>query len=629
MTFNNSFQIEPKDTDKNRFIALDGEGCDIDGIHRYVLLSGMDSATGKVYTLRNESGIRTAKALDWITSLPKCLKIGYSLGYDWQMILGDLEHPLLYYLHHRGGIRLTKHRLEWLPRKLLRIDGHRWYDVFAYFQTSFVRALETWGYPDKERLARIAAGKADRGTFRIEDLDEISEYNLDELCALIWLFNRLRDCVKAADLHARQWYGPGDLAGSLLKHERVQNHLPAFDDSLGLPGYYGGRFDMARAGWVENVYSYDIHSAYPHAMRQLPSLADATIGVVERFNPDTLALWHVRWNCPPSTLYPPFPWRAHQGNILYPYQGEGYYWTPEVAAAAERLGAYISIDEGMAIFPRSTDSPFAFVPDLYSQRAALKAAGDGAHMALKLALNSLYGKLAQNIGTAGKRPPFQSFVWAGLITSHCRAMVLRATLAAPEHVLAINTDGILTDAPIDLPMTDALGDWEYTDYDRALLLQPGLYLLQNDDGTTVQAKSRGFEHTQIDWRTLTEAWDASGIMGSVVTPVTQFISLGTALNGQMDRWRTWEHNYKRIRFYPSWRFAESENLQRSYHLLPASVDGASTVYSPATMWTERDPLEELELLIKTAPRITMAKRESAQRPTLAQGTADRETIIWE
>ena len=84
------------------------------------------------------------------------------------------------------------------------------------------------------------------------------------------------------------------------------------------------------------------------------------------------------------------------------------------------------------------------------RRLQLKALPDGdpdkpAHYPLKISLNSLYGKFAQQRGyrtdengTVIRVPTYYQPEYSGFITSHCRAKVFRAAMTATAHRMRIS-----------------------------------------------------------------------------------------------------------------------------------------------------------------------------------------------
>src|SRR6201999_1030385 len=82
--------------------------------------------------------------------------------------------------------------------------------------------------------------------------------------------------------------------------------------------------------------------------------------------------------------------------------------------------------------------PFAKFEHFYRLRKEWGKEGRG--LALKLGINSGYGKLAQSRGSA----TYNNWIWAGNITSQTRAMLLQAlTLVAdPSDIVMFATDGL-------------------------------------------------------------------------------------------------------------------------------------------------------------------------------------------
>jgi len=126
--------------------------------------------------------------------------------------------------------------------------------------------------------------------------------------------------------------------------------------------------------------------------------------------------------------------------------------------------------------------PFADIATYYRRRYELGK--DAAGIVLKLAANSVYGKLAQSKGI---NPKFQCWPWAGLITSGTRAQLLRLVALAPKptDILAIATDGVYSRVKLKCPkpidtgtfdLSKPLGGWEEKHYpDGMLFVKPGIY----------------------------------------------------------------------------------------------------------------------------------------------------------
>jgi len=97
-------------------------------------------------------------------------------------------------------------------------------------------------------------------------------------------------------------------------------------------------------------------------------------------------------------------------------------------------------------------------------------------LACKLVYNSMYGKFAQSIGL----PLFANAIYASLITSGCRTMILNAIATHPngwKDVLMVATDGVYfrTEHPLLEISGNELGKWDCTEKKNLTLFKPGVF----------------------------------------------------------------------------------------------------------------------------------------------------------
>jgi hypothetical protein len=528
------------------FVAWDGEGInETDGSHTYVLLA--NSVGG--YDVKRE-GLATVDVLNMFLShaSDKRIHVGYGLSYDVNMWLKDLDKESLTRLYSEGSTWWKRYRLEWRGGKSFTVfqNGKRFQiqDVLPFFQRSFVAACDEYlgtDWPDRERVIRE---KANRGHFTFDDIAGIREYNDSELVTLVLLCQELRSRLDKVHIRVNRWDGPGAIATALYKRYGVKESMCSSPESVAHAatyGYAGGRFEIVRKGHsTTGAYQYDIRSAYPAAMRNLPCLAHGTWHHAVR--PTSIVpfgIYRVELSGPQVSSTRPQPlWvRNHDGTVYFSDNAHGWYWSPEAQLGLE---AGATIHEGWEYETQCECDPFGFVEPLYNKRAALKKAGDGAHVGLKLGLNSLYGKLAQQvgweIGPPLRLPPFHCIEWAGYVTSHCRSQVYRAAQHAPDDVIAFETDAIFSRVPLPLKLGDHLGDWEATEYASLTYLKSGMYWGTLEDGTEIE-KSRGINKGSIP-RALAIA-ELQGEQHKLPAEQTRFITLGQALSQNFALWTHW------------------------------------------------------------------------------------------
>jgi hypothetical protein len=250
----------------------------------------------------------------------------------------------------------------------------------------------------------------------------------------------------------------------------------------------------------------------------------------------------VRWDSAPT--WAPFPYRLPNSKIAYYQNGEGYYYRNEVRAA--ETFANLDITETWELQLDCDHQPFAWVAEYYKFRQVLKEKGDYGEKLIKLGLNAIYGKLAQELGYAGSIPPYQNFIWAGMITSNTRARLMGACALARGQVTHMATDGIYTKVPLDI-VTDSskLGEWEHKELQDLVLVCNGMYT------SKLGSKTRGYTPQQIPW----EVVKAQFHDGDFDTPIRvadkQFVGL-QSITGEHDYEKrcTWMEGTGRMKVTP-------------------------------------------------------------------------------
>lgn len=448
-------------------------------------------------------------------------------------------------------------QVDYMPHKEFKVrrKGGKWViisDVGQFFQTSFFKTLEKWDIGTPDERAMILKGKSMRAEFT-EATDEIRAYNALECVLLEQLMTNFRYECKEAGYVPRKWQGPGFLASAMLEANNVpkRDAIPILRNqtfvALAQAAYYGGRFETTGCGPIPGpVWQYDINGAYVHMLRSLPCLTHGSWRWIRK-RPDRGSLWfgRVRFTHNADQSLYNLPFRDGNGNIRFPREGIGVYWSTELEAA-ERTGTSFDFREGFIYEPSCECRWFDFVEPYYKKRVALGKSAKG--YVLKLAGNSIYGKLAQSIGYA----PYANPVWAGIITAGCRAILIDAYSQDKNGTWMLATDGIFCSKRLDLPISKELGEWEETKHnDGIFIIQPGVYF------TGTELKTRGVEHVRIqemeqifrlEWERYRH--NPKGMHFSVKVPVVNFITAKQALmRGKWNLAGTWEKTIRDISFY--------------------------------------------------------------------------------
>lgn len=503
------------DSKNKPFISWDGEGwTDTDGEHRYMLLQCSTGAYIDGPQLTSQECLELLLQVG--ARYPKANHVIYGGGYDATHILRDLPLELIAQLKDNEKIHWWVDETEttnqnyftinYLPHKWLEISGFDWnsrkqthikiFDVMTFFQTSFIKALQSRQIEVPEV---IATGKATRADFTYADIEEIKIYCQQELEMLVMLCNKLRAEFDEAGIWVTQFHGPGAVASALFKEHNVRAHMQAPSREIeraAQHAYFGGHFEQYQAGHYEGkIWLYDINSAYPYHIQNLPSLAGATWQYTTDYDPDAMGMWFCSYeDYDNDYIRPhPLPWRGKGGIVGFPAHNTGVWvWHPEAKFAT-------TVHHGYVLTPGNDTKPFDWVGEMYVRRRQWQKEGRGGERALKLGLNSLYGKTAQRVGGNEKydgRPAWHQMEWAGLVTSSTRAQLYEAVLKAPDKIISVETDSIMSTVPLDLDIGGALGQWGETEYDWVTYVQSGIYFT-SDPKKTSNAKTRGIDVTQL------------------------------------------------------------------------------------------------------------------------------------
>jgi hypothetical protein len=578
-------------------VAVDSEGYNgLDGKHRLDLVA----AAGDNWTdhKHNEEQLTPEEIFEFLLSLPekygKALYFIYSGSYDATMWLKQLPEWAIKRWRLKKIVRWGHYLIKWIPRREFILYDIRSlkitiikrgkkagekrreftrrihiYDVFGFFQMSFVKALEDWKVTDQNTIDRIAKMKGQRGKFSEVENAKILEYCLEECQLLVKLGNAFRKACVEANIKPQHWYGAGALAATLMRQYGIKNHISEAPEASPYikRAYFGGRTEISYQGRLpRGGWQYDINSAYPTAMCDLPSLTNASwkIGLNSStgFDKYYFSIWHIKWNCH-GKEWGPFPWRHQDGRIFYPDTGEGFYHKIEIDAA---LKLYPDCDfeilDGIAVVPNDDIKPFKFIAERAAYRLKLKTDGDPANKPLKLGLNSLYGKTAQTIG---ENPPYQCFFWAGYTTAATRAKLLDAIRCCNGHIYSVATDGLISSIQIDeLIVGTTLGTWERTKIMEGILIRPGVYKWRDNSNNPEKEwhyGTRGFQRDELLWETIEHEWDIANLLlfPAVEYKVTRFIGITQAL-ARGTKWRDylgeWIQQTRNLSFKPTWSTRE-------------------------------------------------------------------------
>lgn len=398
------------------------------------------------------------------------------------------------------------------------------WDIFKFYQSKFVTALTDWKVGTPEEWARMTLMKDKRAEFeklvkegKITE-KQIREYCFDECGDMARLAEKLIKAHVDAGIPLTKFYGPGSSAGALLTSMNAKE-LRGDGGPLEMAhaiasAFFGGRFENSVIGPIlGRVWNYDISSAYPYQQTFLPCLLHGKWAhTKKRAEIESAQAACVSYSLHRkhakkklSTSWGPFPFRERDGSICFPItSGGGWVWKDEFLAG-EKLFDHVRFREAWVYHTEcdcgsswsledgseSEKTVFGKLPGYYLFRIRIGKEGPG--IVIKLAINSCYGKLAQSVGNAA----FNSWIWAGMITSGCRAQILEILGRHKDraNLLMVATDGIYTRERLDCLKCD---DPKCTH--KRITPRPrdtGTWVTINDKGVDTKKPLGGWEEKEV------------------------------------------------------------------------------------------------------------------------------------
>jgi hypothetical protein len=408
-------------------------------------------------------------------------------------------------------------------RKILDI-----HDVGSAFTGSFEKVIDTW-QPALSRVERmvIKHGKRARTKgFPGWPDSRIEWYSEAECIAGARTVRLLLETiteVSAVTIKPTRLFGSGSVAGEINQHHKVarrtETHVDPVVDLIATMTYFGGLIETPVLGRVVGqVEEDDFCSAYPSFASKLPCMRNGH-GRWEHSKGEPHVsretLGHVRAGWSVQALSTgPFVIRLIDDRVVAPLNADNVWVTmAEYQAASERFGPDIYAYEAWWWVPEcDCPPPFAWMIPFYVEREKIKTRMKGCsgsewlalncrQEAIKLILNSAYGKLAQRRPTLGK---YTNLHYASHITGSTRAALRSRTWALEDAGFTVvyqHTDGIryLGD-PCVLDHGTHLGDVKAEKPSADLLIiQPGLVAAGKGKSATRGVKESSFKAQARDW----------------------------------------------------------------------------------------------------------------------------------
>lgn len=435
-------------------------------------------------------------------------------------------------------------------------------DLFNMFHTSLEKASST--YLNKHKLDVIDPEKLNTDLEYWDDnLLEIIKYCKMDAELTANLGNFLMKKVVESKLEMPKFFTSH--ASLAKQYFRFNSKLPQLKYvptnilDIAFQCYYGGRFEVLKRGSFKKLYNYDINSAYPSVIRDLPSLKYGKWKKVSKIaKKECIGYYKVMLNINEKYISP-FPIRI-KNLVVFP---NGVYDVWITWYEADLLkDSIIKFYYGYDYIPNKHEYyPFRNAIDyLYKFKSKYKNTDHVFYWLYKLTMNSLYGCFVErhlkDVDFVTTGILFNS-VYGSIITAKTRYKLLKDIDKKDyKYIVGFHTDSILSTKPLDLKVSDKIGDWELEkyDFDSGMVLMSGIYQIGNI------AKRRGFSGGKgFNWiKLLKENLDKDYIKTSYtkvmkiaeclrrfhsIEKVNSFIETTRKLYINGDRKRIWDRNF--------------------------------------------------------------------------------------
>lgn len=444
-----------------------------------------------------KNNINSEEIFEYLLNNKKKYNFGFRIDLDVNFWVKDLEIDKIKCIFDSKEVKFKEYTIKYYRNKFfdLKKGGERItiYDAYGFFNCSFLNAIDKIkiNLSSEEKKILDEGKKLRAKNFGEMTKEEIIKYNKTECEILRKIMIKLIDLLKNTiyeksegghdNFFVTNLYGASAITTKFLMNYCFDLYSENYDffnseiKEMIEKSYYGGRAETFKVGTFKNVYKYDINSAYPSLINELRIINDIEI---KKYNNEKIKkenIYSVSFNIKDNFLVGLLPVRGKSGMLFFPSSGSGYYTGYELEQVIEyskkfnidvTIDKYLEVSLGEKIFNNNV------IKKIYNERKKYKQTNDLKEYIYKIFLNSLYGKLAQKVGFN----KFRHYYYATLITSYCRAMLLKYSINNVNDIIFYATDCIVSKKEIkNITISGNLGDWSHEKFDKIVVLLSGVY----------------------------------------------------------------------------------------------------------------------------------------------------------
>lgn len=250
--------------------------------------------------------------------------------------------------------------------------------------------------------------------------------------------------------------------------------------------FFGARFEIFKKGYFNELWKYDIISAYPNTIQNLISINTGKFKKVKERGDGVYGYYKVKIT--DFNDYISFFPQKINGLTIF---GNGIYETYITSIEYDILNKLTNIEiiDGFEYFPDKIIKPFYNATQkLYKVKSESKKESSE-YWSAKILLNSIYGSFWEKyeyIDIYGKKRyrlgKFFNPFYATNITAETRIKVIKDLRKNElKNVCSFCSDGIISDKKLNIPLGNNLGDWKLEEKkEKGVILMVGVYQIGED-----------------------------------------------------------------------------------------------------------------------------------------------------
>ena len=462
-----------------------------------------ETASGKAFLVASSNGEYVHSddfltILSWMNDaeLHKSINFCYNLDFDARAILQDIPRYVLEELWLLGEVSLEECYIRYIPKKYLRLRAHghsfEFYDLAQFFHMSLDDAAKKFLGEGKSDIDAEQINNS--ALYRYRNRKAILEYCIRDAQLTAQLGEYLRSLFESIGISPRRYFSCGYVAEQyFLKHSQIPVLHFKQPQSFAYYSYAGGRFEVFQRGYFEQVNKYDLHSAYPHILAGLPDLDRGYWQADTKPDADADLSFSLVKIATPSQYIEPLHYRLKY-TVLFP--STNYHYRVVTKGEYDLITEFELADmtpiRSWSFHADTNRRPFGDCRKIYRRRVRLKQEDNPLELALKIVMNSIYGKTIQITNVLLPKSHYavgNVFLpaYASEITAQTRVRLVRTCLEHDITPVAFFTDAILTEDTLNC-CRDELGGWGLEKRGEAVVIGSGVYSFRDTKGEHVKLR---------------------------------------------------------------------------------------------------------------------------------------------